>query len=94
MFPKMKAIGQDAYEVGSPRCTPSIILLSAPLCPKPPDIPIEGVIDFEPIVFGLKSEESIILTLNQGHPAFSFPGHLFVSSFHPLLAQSCDFGLH
>ena len=37
---------------------PSIILLSAPLCPKPPDIPIEGVIDFEPIVFDQETVKS------------------------------------
>ena len=33
-------------------------LVLAPLCPKPPDTPIEGVIDFEPIVFDQETVKS------------------------------------
>lgn len=37
---------------------PSILFVSAPLCPKPPETPVEGVVDFEPIVFDQQTVKS------------------------------------
>ena len=50
MFLQMRRSGQYAFGVRFLSCM-GCIPFSGPLCPKPPEIPKDGIRDFEPIVF-------------------------------------------
>lgn len=61
-----------------PRC------LQAPLCPKPPDVPLEGVIDFVPNIFEMEPESSCALV----GETVTLKCHSFLSVY----VQSTSFG--
>ena len=54
----MGASGPDACEVGFLSQSLYIQTFSAPLCPKPPETPVEGLVDFQPIVFDQETVKS------------------------------------
>ena len=55
---KIKRAGPDAWKVKKSFRPCDKFLLLAPLCPTPPDVPEEGVREFEPLVFDQEVESS------------------------------------